>query len=316
VTAFQIDSRNPGNAYELALAYLGNGELERAREQGRKMLSNAGSAEAHRLVGDLDERLGDPLGAVRQYEQATRLDSSEQNYFQWGTELLMHRAAQPAAEVFSKGFSAHPESARLLTGLGVALFASSSYDDAARRLCDASDLRPTDPAPYLFLGRMEKAAPEALPCSEEKLARFVAEQPANAFANYYYGLILRKRAKGSENPAGLARAKTFLEKAVSLDPKLGEAHLQLGILQAESGDFVRAVGAYQKAIEVSPQLGEAHYRLSLAYERMGEEAKAEQEMQTYKQIEKAEADELEREQRERRQFLIILEDPPADAVPY
>lgn len=315
-TASQIDSGNIDNAYDLALAYAGNGELDRAREQGRKILASADSAEAHRLVGDLDERLGDPLGAVREYEQATRRDASEQNYFQWGTELLLHRAAQPAVEVFTTGLTAHPDSARILTGLGAALFAARAYDQAARRLCEASDLKPADPAPYFFLGKMEKAAPENLPCSEEKLARFVADQPGNALGNYYYGLILWKRAKGSENQAELARVRIFLEKAVSLDPRLGEAYLQLGILEAESGEFVGAVGAYQKAIAVAPQLGEAHYRLSLAYQRIGDEAKAHREMQTYKQIEKADADALERQERELRQFLIILKDQPAGSAPH
>jgi tetratricopeptide (TPR) repeat protein len=309
--AFQIDSGNLPNSYDLALAYLGNAEAERARDQARKMLSNANSSEAHRLVGDLDERLGDPLSAVREYEQATRLDPSEQNYFLWGTELLLHRAAQPAVEIFTKGLKSHPDSARMLTGLGAALFASGAYNEAALRLCDASDLKPADPAPYLFLGKIEKESPEALPCSEEKLSRFVAIQPANALANYYYGLILVKRSKGSKNASDVERAKSFLVKAVQLDPKLAGADLELGILHVESGDFAHAVAAYEMAIATNPQLGEAHYRLALIYKRIGEETKAQKEMQTYKQIQKADADAREREQRELRQFLIILKDHPA-----
>ena len=314
--ASQIDSGNLSNSYDLALAYLGNEQMDRAREQGRKMLLEADSAEAHRLVGDLEERMGDPLGAVREYEQATRLDASEQNYFEWGTELLLHRAAQPAIEVFSKGFSAHPDSARLLTGLGAALYASGSYDEAARRLCQASDLRPADPEPYLFLGKMEKASPATLPCGEEKLARFVAQQPENALANYYYGLILWKQSKGAENADVLDRARIHLQKAVDLDPKLDEAYLQLGILHAGRGEFAQAVVAYQKAIEVNPRLGEAHYRLALAYKRVGEESKAQQEMTTYKEIEKVDAEALERQERDLRQFLIILKNPPAGSGPH
>src|SRR2546429_417137 len=247
-------------------------ELREAREHAKKMPAIADKADAHRLLGELDERLGDPLEAVQEYERAARLDPSEQNYFEWGTELLLHRADQPAVEVFTKGSRAHPDSARMLAGLGAALYADGKSEDAARRLCEAADLKPADPAPYLFLGKMEKAAPALLPCSEQKLAQFVRDQPGNALGNYYYGIVLWKRDRGSENSAGLQQAEALLEKAVAIDPKFGEAYLQLGILHSGRGGFTQAIREYKKAIEVSPQLGEPHYRLGLAYRRMGEES--------------------------------------------
>jgi len=77
----------------------------------------ARAADSHRLLGDRAERSGDPVAAEHEYEEAVRLDPSEQNYFAWGTELLLHRAIKPAAEVFEKGSSAHPKSARMLAGL-------------------------------------------------------------------------------------------------------------------------------------------------------------------------------------------------------
>jgi tetratricopeptide (TPR) repeat protein len=290
-------------------------ELREAREHAKKMLAIADKADVHRLLGELDERLGDPLEAVHEYERAARLEPSEQNYFEWGTELLLHRADQPAVEVFTKGSSAHPDSARMLAGLGAALYAGGKSEEAARRLCEAADLKPADPAPYLFLGKMEKAAPALLPCSEQKLARFVRDQPGNALGNYYYGIVLLKRDRGSEDSAGLQQAEALLEKAVAIDPKFGEAYLQLGILHSGWGGFEQAIREYKKAIEVSPQLGEPHYRLGLAYRRMGEESKAEQEFRRYEQMEKAETAAIESRRRELRQFLIILEDHPAGPAP-
>jgi tetratricopeptide (TPR) repeat protein len=313
--AYQINPGNQANAYDLALAYRANGDFERAREHARKMLENTDRAETHRLLGDLDEQLGDPLEAVREYERAARLDPSEQNYFEWGTELLLHRADRPAVEVFTEGSIAHPDSARMLAGMGAALYAGGSYDEATRRLCEASDLKPADSNPYLFLGKMEKAAPALLPCGEQKLERFVREQPGNALANYYYAITLWKRDRGSENPAGLQLAETLLEKAVTIDPKLGEAYLQLGILYSARDRFEQAIRAYKKAIEVSPQLGEAYYRLGLAYRRIGEESKAAQEFQVYEKVEKTETATIERQRRELRQFLIILKDQPAASSP-
>ena len=306
---------HPSKQYEAAFAYRDKGNFAGAREQVRKALAIADDAEGHRLLGELDERLNEPLEAVREYEQAARIDPSEQNYFEWGSELLLHKAAEPAVEVFTHGSSAHPNSARMLTGLGAALYSSGSWEEAARRLCEASDLQPTDPAPYLFLGKIEKTTPTPLQCSEQKLARFAQEQPGNALANYYYAISLWKREKGSENSADLKQAETLLQKAVAIDPKLDEAYLQLGVLHFASGHLEQAVRDFKKSIEVNPRLGEAHRQLGLVYQRTGEKEKAQQEFEAYEQAEKTEAAEAERQRRELRQFLIILKDQPANSQP-
>ncbi len=59
-----------------------------------------------------DEKPGNALEAVRKYQRAAELNASEQNFFEWGAELLKHRAAEPAAEVFRKGTRLFPHSTR------------------------------------------------------------------------------------------------------------------------------------------------------------------------------------------------------------
>ncbi|HXN53573.1 MAG TPA: carboxypeptidase regulatory-like domain-containing protein [Candidatus Acidoferrum sp.] len=276
---------------------------------------SARAADSHRLAGDRAEASGDPLAAVREYEQAVRLNPSEQNYFAWGTELLLHRAIKPAGEVFEKGTTAHPKSARMLAGLGAALYAGGEYANAARRLCEASDLQPADPTPYLFLGKMEKAAPDPLPCAAEKLARFAHDQPGNALANYYFAVSLWKRAQQNENPQYLQKTETLLRESIAADPKLDEAYVQLGMVHAARANVAQAIDMYKKAIEVNPQSGEAHYRLALAYRRTGEQEKSEQELQLYRQADKTETAAVEQQRREIRQFLIILKDQPQASAP-
>ena len=273
------------------------------------------AADTHRLAGDRAERSGEPLAAEREYEQAVHLDASEENYFAWGTELLLHRAIKPAAEVFAKGSAAHPKSARMLAGLGAALYAGGAYADAARRVCEASDLQPADPTPYLFLGKMEKAAPDPLPCVAEKLARFTHDQPANPLGNYYYAVALWKQSRGPENSPACQQAEALLQMAVTADPKLDDAYVQLGILYAAQGNPSQAILAYKKAIEANSQSSEAHYRLALAYKRMGEDLKSEQQMQLYRQAAKTEAAAIEQQRREIRQFLIVLQDQPQTSAP-
>jgi len=309
--AYQIKPDDYANSYDLALSYRAIGEYAKARQQVQKMLANTDKAELHGVLGNLDERLGDSLNAVREYEQAARMDPNEQNYFEWGTELLLHRAVVPATEVFTKGSSLHPGSVRILAGLGASLYAGGFYEQAASRVCAASDLKPADPAPYLFLGKMEETAPAPLPCVEQKMARFARIHPENALAHYYYAMSLLKHAKESENPAIAQPVEALLRKAVMIDPELGQAHLQLGIVYSERNDYAQAISAYKKAIEVTPQLSEAHYRLGVAYQRTGDQAKAQQEFQTHQQVEKTEAAAVERQRREVQQFLIVLKEQPA-----
>ena len=308
-------TRSSSKRYEAALASRAKGDFASARAEIQKSLAAGDDAEGHRLLGELDEQLNDPLDAVREYERAARMDPSEQNYFEWGSELFLHNASEPAVEVFTRGSSAYPKSARLLTGLGAALYAKGTYDEAARRLCQAADLEPTKPAPYLFLGKIEKATPALLPCSEPKLAGFAREQPENALANYYYAISLWKRARVSENRQDVGQVEALLKKAVAINPEFDEGYLQLGIVHVSRADIEQALRDFQKAIEVNPHLAEAHRQLGLLYQRTGEAAKAQWEFDAYEHIEKEEAAESERQRRELRQFLIILKDPPANAPP-
>ena len=310
-TAYEINPSDYENAYELAQAYQMAGDLGKARDLVRKILSGDNRAELHRLLGDIEEQSGEPLSAVHEYEQAARSDGTEPNYFAWGAELLLHRAVQPAIEVFEKGIHAYPRSERMLAGLGAALYASGVYAKAADQLCQASDLKPSDPTPYLFLGKMEQAAPQPLECAEEKLQRFAQMQPENAQAQYYYAFALRKRSPGSANDANSNKAAALFEKATQMDPKLGEAYLQLGILWSARGDVNKAMANYRKATDANPDLAEAHFRLGQLYRHIGQLSASRQELEKYEELDKAQAAAVEQQRRDLQQFVIVFKEPAA-----
>jgi tetratricopeptide (TPR) repeat protein len=314
LAAYQINPTMDGNAYDLALAYKEAGDFSRAREQVQKLQVHNDSADLYRLMGELDEKLGDPLAAVREYQQAVHLDPSEQNYFEWGSELLLHRAVWQAVEVFRDGAKAYPKSSRMLTALGTSLFAGALYDEAALRLCDASDLNPTDPEPYVFMGKIEITAPTRLPCIEQKLARFVQDQPENPLANYLYAMAVWKRLEQPADKQTLEQVEALLTKAVTIDSNCADAYLQLGILYSSQHNYAKAIDFYKKAIKAGPQLAEAHYRLGAAYDRTDEPAKAKQEFALHDEIEKKQAAAVESQRREIKQFLIVLQGKPADTT--
>lgn len=313
--AYRIDPNNAENEYSLAMALKANGEFASARDHVQKLSAKMNTADLHRLSGELDEKLSDPLAAVREFEHAVREDASELNYFEWGSELLLHRAVWQAKDVFSAGAKTFPNSARMLTALGAALFAGALYDDAAQRLCEAADLSPSDAEPYLFLGRIEIAAPNPLPCVEQKLRRFLDQRPQDSLANYFYAMTLLKQHGQATDLQTSKLVENMLTKAVSLDSKCAEAYMQLGVLESARRNYDKAIEYYNKAIEANPQFSEAHYRLGVVYTRVGEKDKAKQEFQLHDEYEKLQKTAVERDRREVKQFLVVVGDKPSAAPP-
>lgn len=309
--ASKANGEKPDDEYQLALACRGVGDPEEARQHLQHALARQDSADYHRLAADLAEQLGDPLASVKEAALATQLDPSEENYFAWGSELLLHRAVWQAVEVFGNGAKAHPSSARLKTASGSALFAAGLNDEAAKRLCEASDLDPTDQEPYRFMGKAALASPSPLPGVEERLARFRRLQPGLPEANYLYAIALSKRTDHPDPQ----QVQTLLQKAVALKPGYADAHLQLGILAFAQRRYPEAIRSYQQAIAADPKQAEAHYRLAVAYDRTGESAKAVQERQLHDAIEKADADDVEQKRREVKQFVVSLQQQPGSAKP-
>ncbi len=239
-----------------------------------------------------------PLEAVRAYQRAAKIDPSEPNLFNWGTELLTHRAADQAVEVFADGHRLFPRSTRTLLGLAVALYSRGSYDQAAQRFFEAADLDPSDPAPYLFLGKISSGAIQDLAGYAQRMERFARLHPENAWANYYCAATLIGSAP--------SKAQALLDEAVRLDPQLGEAFLLLGILHSDAQNLPPAISAFQNAIRVSPGMEEAHYRLAMAYRKTGNTEQAQKELELYQQLQKQSAEALERERSQIQQFVFDL----------
>jgi len=304
-TAYRIRPDDFTNELDLAEALQGTGDFARAREHERNVMAGGENADADRLAGELDEKLGDPLTAVKEFERAVGQDPSERNYFEWGSELLLHRAVLQAKEVFAAGVKAHPDSERMLTALGAALFAGSLYDEAAERLCAASDLDPGDADPYLFMGRIVVAVSSPMPCVVPRLKRFSERQPSNPLAPYYYAMAIWKQNGQPVDKTLVAPVEALLHRAINLDNKCAVAWLQLGVLSYSRSDYQEAVDFFRRATAADPQLSDAHYRLAMAYDRAGERDQARAELDLHEKIEREQKEEVERQRRAIKQFRVL-----------
>jgi tetratricopeptide (TPR) repeat protein len=311
--AYDLNPADAENESELAIALKEVGNISQARRHVEHAMGHADNADVHRVAGTIYEASGDPLQAVHEFALAVQMVPSEQNYFAWGEELLQHRAVLQAKEVFAQGVRRYPKSSRLLTSLGAALFAGALYQQAAERLCEASDLDPNDLEPYRFMGQIEVVAPHFDSCMSARLARYAEVHPKDALADYFYAMDLWKQQGNALDAAMQRKVEALLTQAVTIDPKCGAAFLQLGNLRSSERNYPVAIELYGKAIAADPQSSEAHYRLGVAYDRMGKREKAKQEFAAHDAINQQQAAETERQRKEVKQFVMEAEKTPSAA---
>ncbi len=296
------------SGYDLALAYFETRDYVKARRQVQLMLDRRDSAELHSLSADIEEAAGDYVRAADEYQRAARMEPTEEHIFDWGSELLSHKAWEAATEVFSKGIELHPKSAKLNVGLGIALYSRGNYESAIKALCAATDLDPSESWPYLFLGKMYNISSSSVDEVGKRLARFVQLQPNNPQAQYYYALSLWNRGQNSE--AKPAEVEALLKKAVALDGRFSDAHLQLGILYEDQRKYPEAIYELERAIALQPALTTAHYHLAQAYTRTGEKSRAEDEFHTFERLREQDQAQTEKERNEIRQFIVTMKEQP------
>jgi tetratricopeptide (TPR) repeat protein len=309
--ACRLEPSNYVAGYDLALAYFEVRDYSQARRQLETMLRRRNAAELHSLLADVDEAAGDYVAAGSEYQQAARLDPSEEHIFDWGSELLTHRAAEAAAAVFERGTELFPRSPRLLVGLGIALYLRGNYDDSVKKLCSATDLNPSLAWPYLFLARIYHISSATAAEARQRLSRFAEIQPNNPQALYYYAMSLWERDENAHPDS--PKIESLLKRSVGLDPNYADARLQLGILFADQRRYQDAIQQFQRAIQVQPNLTTAHYHLAQCYLRTGNQARAKSELQVFQRLKQQDQAETEKQNNEIKQLIVTMKQQGTEA---
>jgi tetratricopeptide (TPR) repeat protein len=299
------------NGYDLALAYFLTGKLGQATQLVQNLEQTKNTGELHNLLAQIDEKNGEFVPAVNEYEAAAHMDPSEGNLFDWGSELLAHRTYEPSIQVFETALQRYPSSPRLLIGLGMAYYFRGKYDDAVKALLAAADLNPADPRCYLFLSKAYDSSPNQADEVIQRFRRFAEIQPRNARAQYYYAMSLWKGKRAEDPHFDLKEIETLLQKSIALDPNLPEAHVQLGNLYGDQHDYAKSIPEYVRALQLDPNQPDAHYRLGQDYVHTGQKDRAQAELAIYQRQRAAHMAEMDREKDEIRQFVYSEKGEPS-----
>lgn len=307
--AQRINASAYDNGYDLALAYMVTGQIGDARAAVQQLLKLKETAELHNLLAQIEEKDGKFVTAANEFQAAVRLEPSESNLFDWGGELLLHRTLDPAVQVFEQATQRFSKSPRLMVGLGMAYYARGNYDDAVKAFLKGADLDPTDARCYKFLSRAYDSSPSQADDVIEHFRRYAALQPNNGQAQYYYAMSLWKGKRAQDPNLDLKQIESLLARALVADPKLAEAHLQLGNLNSDQGKFAEAIPEYRRALELNGDLADAHYRLGQALVRTGQKEKAQEQFTVYQKLREEHLADLEKQRADIRQFVYNEKDP-------
>jgi tetratricopeptide (TPR) repeat protein len=272
------------NGYNLSLAYFLTGHTTQSEELAKSLLSAHNTGELHNLLAQIKEKQGSYLAAADEFSTAAHMDPSEQNLFDWGSELLLHRTYGPAVEVFGQALQRYPDSPRCQIGMGMALSALGKYEEAIQALLKAADLNPSDPRCYRFLAHAYELSPNPSDDVVERFRRFAELRPQDGMAQFFYATSLLKGKKPELGSSEFVQVEDLLRKAIALDEKNAQAHFRLGNLYADQRDFDRSFPEYEKTVALDPDLPDVHYRLGQYYVHAGKKELAQKEFAAYEAL--------------------------------
>jgi len=188
-----------------------------------------------------------------------------------GNEAGSLKFAEQAASIAPNHFDAQ-------FTLGRALFGAGDYSGAAKAFRKAVSLNPDNTRALFFLATSLERTNDA----EGALRLYrelIAKQPLAAEGHLGCGILLVRRG-GDEAVEGLRE----LERAITINPNLYEARIELGRALITHGRAGESVAHLVRASELAPGNPEPHYQLALAYRRLGRKEEAAKEEEIVKTI--------------------------------
>jgi tetratricopeptide (TPR) repeat protein len=254
--------------------------------------------EAHFVLGlALGDRVGSESSGLGEFEAAVAQNPKFADaHFNIGIIRWKRDEVELAIAAFRKGVEGRPESAEFRFRLGQALARAGKLAEARSEFEHAVRLDPAnDAAAYQLSLVYRKLGEEAKAADAAARVRRLREK-ASSVNRDQSGLLYRQGRTALEqgqldqavahltealkNPFDEAQIRTMLgialqrkgngnaaaefRKALAINPRSVDAHLNLGVLLMRAGDVAAAEKEFRSALEADPDFSEAHFNLGLA----------------------------------------------------
>lgn len=297
--------------YNLGLALFRAGQHEQAAAVLKETTAYRDTAELRHLLADVYEDSGRYLEALREYQNAVRLEPDNETYwFALAYEMLKHRTYDGAAATLEAAVQKFPASYRLRLALGITYFARRQYDRAIGSFTKASDLQPALVGPYRMLaaacGNRSRWGEAVL----TRLQRLMQVKPETPWGPYLYGLAHEEsfeEAPETDRVHSSSDLASFYRKSIALDPEFAEARYRLGRLYRKEGRLAEAVEQLKAATRGRRDWPEPRYELARTYLQLGRKEAAEREFQRHRDLLKNEEEQRAEQLQRIQQFILLLE---------
>jgi tetratricopeptide (TPR) repeat protein len=266
-----VDPNRAENAAREGMAMAREGRLESAREKFREA-AGAGSTDPvfwyNFAVAEL--KAGDPMTAEAALQRAVELTSGESaRPLDLLCDVLIGRGRADLLTLFlDQVRDRFPESINIRIAL---VRAKTAMNRSAEAIRDAQEILKKDEANV----RVMKAMARAYMATERyDAATFILTQAlelADGKADgQIYDLLGQMLLRKGETQKAIGQ---FL-KAVELDPRLADAHNNLGVLYHQAGDFDAAIAEFTAAVHADPFYSEAYLNMGNSLRKKREFDKA------------------------------------------
>jgi tetratricopeptide (TPR) repeat protein len=273
--ALALSPSMPGLRLNLGLSEFKSGQMKAATRTFELLLTGTPKSSPEwlrlaTLAGLSHYGVGEYAAAVPYLKDATAADPKNLPFrLTLAQSCLWSKQYQCVLDVYREIVTLNAESAEADMLAGEALDEMKDKPAAVQQFRAAVKADPKMPGAHFGLGYLLWGMLQF----DEAAKEFQAEldnNPDHALALTYLGDCQIQLGRPGDAPA-------LLEKAVRIDPKIEQAHLDLGILYENAGRRGDALNELKKAEILNPSDQTVHWRLARFYKAMGksEEAKAE-----------------------------------------
>lgn len=265
--ALSLDSSIPGLRLNLGLAYFKAGEMKKALQEFSPLLGSAPQSSPDRqrlaiLVGMSHYSLGQFAQAAVYLKQAVSRDPQNiELLLALAHSYLWSKQYQNVLDTYRVILQLNPESAEADMLAGEASDELKDTPGAIVQFRAAVKADPKLPDVHFGLGYLlwgQRKYTEAAP----ELQAELDNDPRHAQALTYLGDVEIHLDRSDA-------AVPLLEKAISIDPKIELAHLDIGIIDATNGHIEDALREMKLAEKIAPDDVNVHWRLGRLYRSMG-----------------------------------------------
>lgn len=250
----------------LAAAYMGLSETDKAIAEGQSALSlDPKNVRAHQILASLYYTKGDYQAALPELENVFQTTPDFEGGFLLGMTYLRLQQLERAKLLFEEIENVVTKKSAYLNLMFAQAFEETDYPQEAEiQYKRAIQLEPKGAKIHFYYGYflLQNGGSVRTPDAEREFHQELLITPNDFYSYFFLGVT----ASGENDHQ---KAIQYLQKAIQINPRIGQAYLFLGQSQLETGDTAAAERNLRRSIELDTDPAKNDFQIRRAYFLLG-----------------------------------------------